>query len=135
MNPLLRRCRDFCGLLLATLLLVPACGCANRAKTNARVRRAYLAGQQDAPARLQQSPPPPASTPTVSFIGTVKNPLLIWSPDLTLAQALVDAEYAGAADPVLVVVYRNNQQISFTSQQLLNGEDFPLEAGDIVQIQ
>jgi hypothetical protein len=123
---------------LLTLLLPALSGCAGKSRTQARVHRAYLAGQREAETRMQQQlqQQQQQAAQVVTFVGEVKNPILIWSADLMLSQAIVDADYAGATDPVLIVVHRaDGQEINITPQQLLNGEDVLLQAGDIVQIQ
>lgn len=124
-------------LLLLALAAVTLAGCASRATSQAKLRRAYLAGRQEAivQRQSQETPAPPAGAPTVTFVGPVKNPVLIWSAELTLAQAIIDAGYESVTDPSAIVIYRNGQQIPINPRQLLGGQDILLEAGDVVQIQ
>ena len=75
------------------LLCLALCGCAGKSKSQAKVRHAYLAGERAAMVQMQQQMQQPGN-PQVRILGnTVKNPALVWSEGLTLAQALVDAEY------------------------------------------
>ena len=84
-------------------------------------------------AQMQQQMQQPAN-PQVRILGA-KNPVLVWSEDLTLAHALVDAEYESATTPVAITIFRSGQELQIDPQRLLEGEDFPLFPGDIVWIQ
>jgi len=66
--------------------------------------------------------------------GNVRNPIIPWTADLTLAKALAATEYLGSGDPSQITVLRNRRPYNFSSKQLLQGQDMPLEAGDRVEI-
>jgi hypothetical protein len=127
-------------LLVGCLALV---GCASKAKTQAQIRRAYAAGQEQARAQMekaqqsQQAPPPMVDPgdPQVRILGSVKNPVLIWSEGLTLGRALVEASYLRNTTPAAITIYRNNFPLDIDPQTLLRGQDYPLYPGDIVHIQ
>lgn len=106
-----------------------AAGCVTKSKAKAEAQSAFLAGQQQAMMRMVQPHPP-----IVTFIGPVRNPTVPWSQDLTLAKAIVAAGYAAQSDPNKIMIVRNGQAIPVDPKQLLNGEDVPLIAGDLVQI-
>ena len=135
----------FRGILsLILLLTVMACGCANQAKIQAQIRRAYAAGEQAARAQMEQGqqasqvlPPNLPSTidPQIRIFGAVKNSVLPWTDGLSLARALVEAEYQKATTPLAITIYRNNQPIHIDPQRVLQGEDYSLFPGDIVFIQ
>jgi len=72
---------------------------------------------------------------SVTVVGDVKNTVVVWSSDLTVAKAFLQAEYRGFTDPRRFIVRRNGQQFQIEAKQLLNGEDFDLEPGDILEIQ
>jgi len=71
---------------------------------------------------------------SVTVIGQVRNPLVPWTEDLTLAKALIAADYYAKGDPRHIVIVRKGQASNVDPKQLLAGEDVPLEAGDVVNI-
>src|SRR5438067_1213046 len=83
------------------ILLLALCGCMTKSKAKADARAAYMAGQQQALERVLQS------RNSVTFLGPVRNPLVTWTADLTLAKALVTADYYSRNDPREIVIIRN----------------------------
>jgi hypothetical protein len=122
---LLRPACVCCGVLLA--LGLPAC--TSRSKAKAEARAAFAAGQQQAMMRVQQN-----QAPNVTVHGAVRNPLIPWTEGLTVAKAIVAAEYFGRRDPQEIIVVRKGQGLRVDPKQLLNGTDPRLEAGDIMEI-
>jgi hypothetical protein len=114
-------------------LCLALCGCAGKSKKQAKVRHAYLAGEQAAMMQMQQQMQQPAN-PQVRILGA-KNPVLIWSEGLTLAHALVDSEYESATTPTAIMIFRSGRELQIDPQRLLDGEDYPIFPGDIVWIQ
>ena len=119
---------------LATVIILVAmtlAGCVTKSKAKADAREAFIAGQQQAMAmaRLQQ-----AQGPTVTVVGQVRNKIIPWTQDLTLARAIVNAGYFGTSDPHQIVIVHDGKATTIDSKQLLNGEDVPVQAGDVVQI-
>ena len=106
---------------------VDCMGDAIKAEANA----AYRAGQQEALARMQQQQP---RVPSVTVVGQVSVPTIPWIEALTLAKALVTANYTGRTDPTEILIVRNGRAFRVDPKQLLSGEDVPLQAGDVVQI-
>lgn len=123
------RSAPLAGALTLALGLFIA-GCVSKSKAQAQAREAFLAGQQQALERMQAQ----ASGPTVTFIGEVKNRVIPWTADLTLARALIAADYYGAIDPRSIVVIRNGQQTTYDVKKLLQGDDILLEPRDVVEI-
>jgi hypothetical protein len=115
------------GLLLALALALT--GCVTKAKAKADARAAYAAGQQETLRRLTL-----ARSPTVTINGEVRNPIVPWTEDLTLAKAIVAAEYCGHSDPGDVIIVRAGQATRVDLKQLLAGQDVPLQPGDIVEL-
>ena len=113
-----------CLVILATL---PS-GCTTKSKANAAARAAYSAGQLQATERILQS------RNSVTIFGPVRNPLVPWTQDLTLAKALVASNYYGKSNPREIVIVRSGQPMAVDPKQLLAGEDVPLEAGDVVHV-
>ena len=109
--------------------MLAASGCTTSSKAKAQARAAFLAGQQQALAQQQRGP-------VVNILGQVKNRTIPWTEELTLAKALVAAEYQGFLDPRVITVVRNGQRFQVNVKQLLKGrEDPPLEPGDTIEIQ
>ena len=100
-----------------------------KSKARAEAQKAFLAGQQQATIRMSQP-----HQPVVTFIGPVRNPMVTWSQDLTLAKAILAAGYQPPSDPKQIMIVRNGQAIPVDPRTLLAGEDIPLVAGDLVQI-
>jgi hypothetical protein len=119
-----------CGFLLVAVALA---GCASKDKADARARAAFVAGQQQAALRMQQVQTLPQA-PSVTINGEVRNHIVPWTQDLTLAAALVAADYYGATDPSLIYLVRNGKATVVDAKQLLSGVDIPLQAGDVVQL-
>lgn len=117
--------RPVIGILFSLLLLIT--GCVSKREANLEKQQAYLAGQQAA--QRSQSPPPPQ----VTVQGPVQNPVIPWTPDLTVAKAIVDANYTGFMTPVFVRVIRKGQMVEeLKGVDLLHHQDFPLEPGDLI---
>jgi hypothetical protein len=116
------------GWISLGLLLLALAGCTTKSKANAQARAAFLAGQARGMAAQPQEP-------SVWIVGSVRRPVIPWTDDLTLAKALVEAEYQGFVDPSQITVLRNGQPpIIINPRELLQGHDWPLAAGDRIEI-
>jgi hypothetical protein len=92
------------------------------------VQAAFAAGQQQAMSAQ-------TNAPSVNFRGDVKNPRVPWTEEMTLAKALVAAQYTGSWDPHTIVIVRQGEQYKLDPKRLLSGlEDPLLEPGDTVEI-
>ena len=120
-------------MLLAGLccLLWMLAGCVSKSKADARARAAFIAGQQQALTRMQQTQ---LQGPSVTLNGEVRNRVVPWTEGLTLAKAVVAADYYGATDPAQIIILHNGIATRVEPQQLLSGVDIPLQPGDIVQL-
>src|SRR5262247_286674 len=87
-------------------------GCAD--KSNQREAEAFRRGQQQG-AEAQKL----AQEPAVWVRGPVRRSRVPWREDLTLAQALVAAEYVGALDPTRISLIRQGQTYRIDPQRLL----------------
>ena len=121
----------FIRILMCLPLIWSFSGCVTKSKAQAQARDAFAAGQQQAMtvSRMQQQ-----MGPTVTVVGQVRNGVIPWTVDLTVAKAIVTAGYFGASDPHEIYVVRNGKATSIDSKQLLNGEDMPVQPGDVIQI-
>jgi hypothetical protein len=114
-----------CSLLLALALA----GCTTKAKANAQARAAFAAGQQQALMRMQQT-----QNPSVTVHGAVRNPLIPWTEEMTVAKAIISAVYFGPKDPQEIIIVRQGHAFHVDPKQLLNGTDPPLQSGDILEL-
>jgi hypothetical protein len=115
------------------ILVVALGGCVSKSKANAQARAAYMAGQQQAMARMQQTQTL-GQGPCVTVNGEVRNRVVPWTQGLTLAKAVIAADYYGAKDPGQLIIVHNGIASRVDPKQLLSGVDIPLQPGDIVQL-
>ena len=103
-------------------------GCVSKTKAKLNAQQAYIAGQQHAMMTMQQN------ANTVQLRGNVKNTSVPWTADLTVAKAIVAAEYQGPHDPTSVIIVRNGAGTEIKAADLLQGHDEPLQPGDLIEI-
>ena len=119
------------GFLVLLLLTVSLAGCVSKSKADARARAAFFAGQQQAAMQARQTQ---IQGPAVTLLGEVRTAQLKWTPELTLAKALVAAEYYGKTDPSVILIQRDGKEIQWDPKKLLSGEDLQLQPGDVVEL-
>ena len=130
-SSILRPPSSFFPLALAailSILLSFTSGCESKSRARLEARQAYVEGQELA---LRQSRPQP---PIVTVTGPVRNHIIPWTEELTLAKAIVAAEYTGYLRPHLIRVIRGGQATDIKPSALLSGEDMPLQPGDTIQL-
>src|SRR5687767_2688568 len=100
--------------LLAWLLA--SFGCKSNQGSGQRPPPVYMdpAGEQEAMRQAQM---------IVHVRGAVRNGIIPWSEDLTLAGALVEADYIGRMTPLSVTVTRGRKVQRFSAARLLSGGD------------
>jgi hypothetical protein len=113
------------GLFLALV----AAGCVTRSQANAQARMAYLAGQNDALAKMAAG-----QRTSVFIVGPVQMSEVPWTEGLTLAQAIAMANYTGLHDPKEITITRQGEQASINPKELFSGHVVPLEPGDTITI-
>ncbi len=106
-------------------------GCVSQAKARADAQAAYAAGQREALANVGGAQ---NQGPLVTVVGNVKTPVLAWNPYLTLARAIVLADFQGPTEPAEIFICRQGRAIRYTAEELLKGQDVPLQPGDVVQL-
>lgn len=116
---------------MASIAIVALGGCTTKGRARAQAQEAYIAGQQQAMAQWQLLQPGNA----ITVVGDVRQSTVEWSEGLSLAQAILQAEYQGARDPREIVIIRRGQRIPVNVRQLLRGHDHLLEPGDRIEIQ
>jgi hypothetical protein len=70
----------------------------------------------------------------VQIRGNVKNTVIPWTEGMTVAKAIVAADYQGTHDPRSVLIVRNGQGTEIQASELLQGHDEPVQAGDLIEI-
>src|SRR6516165_2863348 len=116
----------FAAAILCALLMS---GCVSKKAAEERSRAAFFAGQQQAAMKAHQTQ---LQGPTVTVVGEVRNSLIPWTMDLTLAKAVVSAGFYGRTDPAEITIQRNGQEIECDPRRLLSGEDVPLQPNDVI---
>lgn len=119
----------FCvGGISAFLIATSLCGCITKSQANAQAQAAYLAGQNDALAKMA------GVGQGIVIIGPVEHPNVPWVEGLTLSQAIATANYTGRHNPKEITITRQGDQASINPRDLLNGHVVPLEPGDTITI-
>ncbi|MGA2244878.1 MAG: hypothetical protein ABSH48_07765 [Verrucomicrobiota bacterium] len=114
------------------ILLLAAAGCTTKSTARLREQNAYLAGQNTV---LQQHQAVgEADAPGVTIVGLVQHPHVPWVAGLTLAQAIITANYVGQDQPNQIVITRNGESAVLDASVLTNGQDITLEIGDTVEL-
>jgi hypothetical protein len=115
---------------LVTLLLgFLLAGCASKPKVHQQGGGAFNPGEQKALLEQQMQ------EQAVWFRGDVRNQRVAWTEGLTLAQAIVAAQYTWSWDPRLITITRAGEVYSVNPRRLIRGQDNPLlEPGDIVEV-
>ena len=117
------------AILFALLIFLAFPGCATKETSPRQADAAFQAGQQQALQQLYE-----ARFPVVTVLGAVRNPRLDWAEDLTLAKAIVAADYHGPGDPRAIILHRGAEQFHIAPKQLLRGQDWLLQPGDRIEI-
>jgi len=117
-------------LAVILLMAVTLVGCESKSAAKRQRNAAYLQGQNAGMVQALQS-----KEASVTVVGDVKNRVLTWTRDLTVATAFLQADYQGLNDPRGFLVLRGNQQFRIGADELLDGKDFELEPGDILEIE
>jgi hypothetical protein len=110
-------------------LAIGSGGCITRSQSRADAKAAYQAGQRDAYAHIAA-----LQRTSVVVIGPVQNPEVQWTEGLTLAQAILAANYTGHGNPKEIILTRQGETTRIDPKDLLRGNDVPLQPGDTITI-
>ena len=115
------------ALLPIILLVLAGFGCKSNDGSGQRPPPMYMdaAAMQEAMRQAQM---------VVHVRGDVRNRIIPWTEELTLARALVAADYIGRWDPLSVTITRGRKTTRFSASRLLGGDDMLLEPGDVIDI-
>jgi hypothetical protein len=120
-----------CGALTVSFLIGAfLSGCTTHSQAEVQAQAAYIAGQRDAFDRMAAM-----QRTSVVVIGPVHNPEVTWTNNLTLSQAIIAADYTGSGNPRGIILTRQGQTTRIDPRDLLQGQDVPLQPGDIVTLQ
>ena len=109
------------------ILSLAAFGCVTKSASRAQAQAAFAAGQQQS---LRQD-----QSPTVFVRGEVKKSVIPWTEGLTLARAIVAAEYTGLLNPKDIFLTRQGETHFIAASHLLRGQEDPLlEPGDLIEL-
>ena len=120
-----------CNLLVGLGAMVMT-GCVAKSTAQAQARAAFMAGRNQGLSQAQPAQPP--QFPAVTVLGNVKFSNVPWTVNMTVAKAIVEAEYLGAGDPTDIIVSHNGEVTNVNPARLLKGDDMPLDVGDRVEI-
>jgi len=117
--------------LFAVILLFALAvgGCTTQSSAKAQAQAAFQAGEIAA-LRQQQA----EQTPVVTIVGPVQNQRVPWVAGLTLAQAIVTANYLDSRAPRQIIITRNGESATIAAKVLLDGTVIPLESGDVIEL-
>jgi len=117
---------------LAALFL--GAGCVSKTQAKRQAQEAYMAGQNQALTAAVANANKTV-TPTITIHGPVANEVIPWVDDLTLAQALLQADYQAPTNPKRITITRNQGEIvQVNMRSFLNGNDIPLQPGDRIDV-
>jgi len=119
-----------CPSVVILMLAVVLTGCATKeAARREAEKKAFIATQQSAMAAQANQ------EPAVWFRGDVRHQRVPWTEGLTLAEALVTAQYTGNWDPHRITLTRQGEIFVINPRRLLRGQDNPeLEPGDSIEV-
>ena len=116
------------GGISALLIATSLCGCVTKSQARAQAQAAYLAGQNDALAKMA------GLGQGIVIVGPVEHPNVPWVEGMTLSQAIATANYTSIHNPKAITITRQGEQASINPKDLLNGHVVPLEPGDTITI-
>jgi hypothetical protein len=119
------------NLFVISLLALALSGCTTKSTERLKEQNAFLTGQN---AALRQQAHSTSQTPGVTVVGAVQNSQVPWVAGLTLAQAVITANYIGTQEPRQIIITRNGESATLDAKVLLDGADIPLEIGDVIEL-
>jgi hypothetical protein len=117
------------ALAASVVLAVLSAGCVSAGRAKREQAAAYEVGRQQAQQERERQPP------SVTFVGDIRQPTVPWIEGMTLAQALLAAQYSALWDPHRITIRRQGQAYAVHVRRFLAGEENPvLLPGDIIEI-
>jgi hypothetical protein len=119
-------------IILVFSALLMLAGCVSKSEAQRQAREAYLAGQNQALTAAAAAAK--NSTAPITIRGAVENDTIPWADDLTLAQALLAANYKPLGTPNRISIFRDGRTIPVNVRDFLQGNDIPLQPGDRIDL-
>lgn len=111
-------------------LLTLGAGCVTQKTAALREEEAFAQGAREGMVSAKEP-----SEDWIIVQGDVRNIAIPWKEDLTLAEAILQAEYTGRRDPrFLRIISADGEIINIDPKTLLYGEDYFLKKGDLIEI-
>jgi len=115
-------------------LALTVTSCLSKSRSQDRARKAFLEGRKTGAAAATQQLQQPQAT-VVTVLGEVRNPVIPWTPGLTLAQAIAQAQHLGRRTPRAVVLSHGEESATLHPDFVLqNGATIQLEPGDVIEL-
>ena len=111
------------------LLLLAVGGCTTKSKARAQSQAAYNAGRAAAYRQILED-----QRTTIRVIGNVRNPEFPWTEEMTLMQAIVEADCTDRRNPREIVIIRHRERLPVDMKAFLNGQDELLQPGDTIEL-
>ncbi|MDB6053454.1 MAG: hypothetical protein JWN25_977 [Verrucomicrobiales bacterium] len=118
--------------LVCVVFLAPAC--TSRKKAQQQAMAAYVAGRRAAQVQASSETPPIDLRHQVAVVGNVQNHAIDWRAGLTVATAILTAQYVPETTPAEIRIYHRNRIVRFSGEELLAGRDEPVFTGDKIEI-
>jgi hypothetical protein len=119
--------------LIVLTAMLAAGGCVSHKKAKLEARAAFVSGQQQA--MQVQIHAQEAQGPVVFVQGPVQNSVVQWRENMTLSEAIVDANYTAFMNPRSVRVIRGGQVAGeLKGIDLLHHQDMDVQPGDTIII-
>lgn len=116
--------------ILLLILTVSLSGCMSKSRAHREAQAAFFKGRESA--RQEQLA---LQQPVVHFQGFFKQTTIPWHENLTLAEAILEAEFTRNWQPQEIMVQRRGRTHRIPARDMLSGRNNPvLEPGDLVEI-
>jgi hypothetical protein len=113
------------------LLAILDSGCVTKTRARLQAEEAFLAGQRQALAQQQAQ----NQEPQVYFRGQFRNRSIPWVEGMTLAQAILEAQFLANWEPYEIILSRQGAVQRVKTKRMLSGLQNPLlEPGDQIEI-
>ncbi len=123
------RFRPLIGLLPVAIAAICLSGCASNQGRPTEAQRHFAAGQESMITMLQQS-----GIALIRIVGPFQRPVLPWTPDMTLAEVILQAGYLESRQPAQILIQRGPTTLTIAPSDLLQGKDVPVESGDVIHV-
>lgn len=121
---------NFAKCVAGLILVITLGGCISKSTARKQRNVAFIEGKNAGMMQALQT-----QAQSVTVIGDVKNRVLTWNQDMTVATAFLQANYQGVVEPRGFLVRHGSEQFRLSADELLDGKDLQLLPGDTLEIQ